>query len=100
MIVFGVSAVLLASMGGAIIAAPVTIPLLVISSRRHATLIFRAVGAVLVGLTAGEVAWALTYVTVEEAKPWIWLVPLVIAVAAGAAVALGVSSGPVAHGHR
>lgn len=97
-VVFGVSAILLASMGGAIIAAPVTIPLIVVASRRHPTAAFRAVGAVLVGLTSGEVVWALTYLAIEEAKPWIWLLPLVVALAAGVAV-LGASSHTLVHDH-
>jgi hypothetical protein len=98
LVVFGVSAVLLASMGGAIVAAPVTIPLIVVASRRHPTVAFRAVGAVLVGLTAGEVVWALTYLAIEEAKPWIWLLPLVVALPAAVAV-LGASSRSVVHDH-
>ena len=82
-VVFGVAAFLLLSMGGAIVAAPVTVPLMAVAVRRHPTPAFRTAGALLVALTLAEVAWALTYVTVAEARPWIWLLP-VLAASAGA----------------
>jgi hypothetical protein len=85
-VVFTASAVLLLSMGGAVVAAPVTVPLMVVTARRRPTPAFRGTAAVLVALTVGEVAWALTYVTAGEAPPWIWLVPLVACAAAGVAV--------------
>jgi len=82
--VFAVAAFLLVSMGGAIVAAPVTVPLMYIVSRRHPTGAFRIAAAVLGGLTMAETAWALTYLLMTEAKPWIWAVPL----ASGAAAAV------------
>ena len=81
MVVFGAAAFLLVSMGGAIVAAPVTVPLMVTAVRRHPTPAFRTVGAALVALTVAEVAWALTYVTAGEARPWIWLLPALAALA-------------------
>ncbi len=79
------SAFLLLSVGGAaIVAAPLTIPLLYLALRggRMGTG-FRVAAVVIAALTVAEVAWAATYLTVEEAQPWIWLVPI----AAGAATA-------------
>ena len=73
-------------MGGAIIAAPLTVPLMFVATRRHPTAAFRAIGALLIGATVAEVAWALTYLVADEAKPWIWLIPLVAAIAAMAAL--------------
>jgi hypothetical protein len=43
----------------------------------------RWTAAVLGGLTAAELAWFLVYVTAEEARPWIWLVPLMAAATTG-----------------
>ena len=70
--------------GAAVVAAPVTIPLMLILSRRHPTTIFRVAGLVLVGLTAAEVAWALTYLQLQETQPWIWFVALLAGVIAAA----------------
>lgn len=39
-----------------------------------------------------EVAWAITYLALEEAKPWIWLVPL--AAATATIVAFAAESSP------
>jgi hypothetical protein len=80
-VVFGVAAFLLLSMGGAIVAAPVTVPLMAVAVRRHPTLAFRTAGAILIALTVAEVAWALTYVTAGEAGPWIWLLPALASLA-------------------
>lgn len=74
--VFAVAAFLLLSMGGAILAAPLTVPLLLLAWRRHPTTAFRAVDMVLTGLTVAEVVWALTYLQLEEMQPWVWLLPL------------------------
>src|SRR5215831_2103921 len=84
--VFCVSGFLLVSMGGAIVAAPITIPLMWVVTRRHATPAFRVAGSLLVGATLAELVWALTYIAIDEAKPWIWLLPLVAAVAVMAAL--------------
>ena len=89
LVLFAVAAFLLASMGGAIVAAPVTVPLMVLAARRHPTPAFRSAATALVALTMGEVVWALTYLAVEEDMPWIWLLPLLGTLGAGAAVSLG-----------
>ena len=84
---FSVTAFLLISMGGAVFAAPLTVPLMFVVTRRHPTTTFRTIGAVLTGATVAEVVWALTYVVADEAKPWIWLLPLVGAVVSMIALA-------------
>jgi len=72
-----VSAFLLISMGGAIIAAPVTLPLLWISLRRPGlNRPWKVTAAVVLALTAAEFTWAAVYLTLGESKPLIWLVPL------------------------
>lgn len=86
-VVFAISGLLLLSMGGAIVAAPVTVPLMVLAVRRHPTPSFRTAGTVLVALTLAEVAWALTYVTAGESRPWIWLLPTLAALTGAAALA-------------
>jgi ABC-type cobalamin transport system permease subunit len=77
LVVFVVASFLLLSMGGVIVAAPVTVPLMYVASRRHPTPAFHAAGVVLGALTVAEVVWALTYIQVYEAQPWIWLLPVV-----------------------
>jgi len=79
-----VSALLLLSMGGAIFAAPLTLPLLYLAVRGDRIGAgLRTAAVVIAALTVAEVAWAATYLAVAEAKPWIWLLP----VAAGLATA-------------
>ncbi|MCU1430224.1 MAG: hypothetical protein JWL83_4224 [Actinomycetia bacterium] len=87
MLVFGVSGFLLLSMGGAIVAAPLTVPALVIVRHRHPSATFRVVAAILAAATIAEVAWALTYLALGETAPWIWLIPLVAGIATLAATA-------------
>ncbi len=82
-VTFCVAAFLLTSMGGAILAAPLTLPAMYVASRQHPTRGFRQAAVVLSALTAAEVVWALTYVWIREAKPWIWLLPLVGGVSTG-----------------
>lgn len=93
------SAFLLLSMGGAaIVASPLTLPLLYLALRgdRLGTGL-RVAAVVIAALTVAEVAWAATYLAVDEAKPWIWLLP----VAAGIGTA-GVFAGrwPERHAWR
>lgn len=75
------AAFLLVTVGGAIVAAPLTLPLLYLISRRHPGRGMRITATVVGGLTCVEAVWAACYLAFEEAKPWIWLLPL----AAGAA---------------
>jgi hypothetical protein len=80
-VVFVVAAFLLVSMGGAILAAPVTLPLMYLGVRRHPTRPFCTIGGLLSALTVGEVVWAAVYVSAGEPKPWIWVLPVIGAVA-------------------
>jgi Na+/melibiose symporter-like transporter len=75
LVTFVVAGFLLVSMGGAIVAAPVTVPLMLLAASRCPTRGFRATALVLSALTVVEVLWAVTYLTVEERQPWIWLMP-------------------------
>lgn len=75
-VLLGVCAVLLVSFGGAVIAAPVTIPLLLFSVRSGPTRSYRTLTGVVVVLTTAEFVWALTYTVQGEAKPVIWLAPV------------------------
>ncbi len=96
-VVLLVAAFLLLTMGGAIIAAPFTIPLLWKISR--GTTRWRArLAAVLAALTTVEVVWAATYVSVGDAKPCVWLVPLTCGVAC-AVVFVRANSAPTRIGH-
>lgn len=85
---FVVCGVLLMSFGGAVIAAPVTLPLLSLAVRRHPTAGFRWTGGVLAGLTTVELVWALVYLAQGEEQPWIALVPVAAGVAVVAAFVL------------
>jgi hypothetical protein len=79
-----VSAFLLLSMGGAIVAAPLTLPLLYLAVRSgRLNTGLRKAAIVVAGLTVAEVVWAATYLAVAEAQPWIWL----LSAAAGAVMA-------------
>ena len=83
-VVFAVAGFLLLSMGGAVIAAPATVPLMHIAASHHRTPAFRCLAVVLSALTVAEVAWALTYLALDEARPWIWLLPSIAVVAVAA----------------
>jgi hypothetical protein len=61
-------------MGGAILAAPVLLPLLWWVARTTGRVI-RVVGAILAALVVGEVAWAGVYLVVGERQPYIWVLP-------------------------
>ncbi|MGH8990137.1 MAG: hypothetical protein ACRDZ7_01255 [Acidimicrobiia bacterium] len=88
--VLALSAFLLISMGGAIVAAPVTVPLLLLAIRRGVLTGGMRTAAVIVGgLTVAQVGWAATYLILDESQPWIWLLPL----AAGAAGMVGLVRG-------
>jgi hypothetical protein len=81
-VLFVVAAVLLISAGGAgVVAAPVTLPLMLLVVARHPS------GAVIGGLTAAALAWGLLYLIGGEVAVLIWLVPLTAGAAAVAAMA-------------
>jgi hypothetical protein len=65
---------LLLSMGGAILAAPVLLPLLWWAARTTGRGV-RLLGAILAALVVGEVAWAGVYLVVGERQPYIWALP-------------------------
>jgi hypothetical protein len=69
-----VGTVLLLSMGGAILAAPVLLPLLWWATRTTGRWV-RVIGAILAAPVVGEVAWAGVYVVVGERQPYIWALP-------------------------
>ena len=77
--VFGAAGFLLLSMGGAIMGAPVTVPLMIRAAGRQRGRPWRPAAALLGAATLAEVAWAATYLTIGEARPWIWLLPLATA---------------------
>lgn len=70
-----VAAFLLISFGGAIVAAPLSVPFLVWAARASSSKSYRIGAGIVVVLTMAEVVWALTYLAIGEAKPAIWLVP-------------------------
>lgn len=83
-----VSAFLLLSMGGAIVAAPLTLPVLYLIVRSgQCGPGPRAAAVVVAALTVAEVTWAATYLTVAEAEPWIWLLPAAAGAVTGSALA-------------
>jgi hypothetical protein len=65
---------LLGSMGGAILAAPVLLPLLWWTARTT-TRGVRLLGMILAALVVAEVAWAGVYLVVGERQPYIWALP-------------------------
>jgi hypothetical protein len=81
--VVATSALLLLSMGGAVPAAPVTLPAMVLALRRHPSRTLRRLGAVVGGLTTAEVVWAGVYVLAGEAQPWVWLLPAAVGALGG-----------------
>jgi hypothetical protein len=83
-----VSAFLLLSMGGAIVAAPLTVPLLYLAIQgRPIGAGLRLAAVVIAALTVAEVAWAATYLAVAEAQPWIWLLPVATGIGTAGAFA-------------
>ena len=86
--IFLIAIVLLISVGGeGIVTAPLMIPLLYIRVRMRPTKPFKFVGGLLAALTAAELGWGITYRLAGDAepKPWIWLVPLLGAIATATA---------------
>jgi hypothetical protein len=77
-LVLPVTAFLLLTYGGAIVAAPVSLPLLAWTARTSPSRWVGAAAAVVAGLTATEVAWAAFYVTIGERSPWIVAVPVAV----------------------
>jgi hypothetical protein len=85
-VAFVVAGFLLFSIGGlGLVAAPVTLPLLVLVVRRHPSRAFRTAGAVIGGLSAAELTWGLVYIVAGEVAVAIWVLPI----ACGLATAFG-----------
>ena len=92
-VLVAVSGFLLLSMGGAIVAAPLTLPLLYFAVRSgEVGARLRVAAIAIAALTVAEVAWAATYLAVAEVGPWIWLLP----VAAGTSTAAALARPPAA----
>ncbi len=88
LVVVAVGGFLLLSMGGAILAAPLMLPLLYLTIRSdRAGAGLRAAAVLVATLTVAEIAWAATYLAVAEARPWIWLLPVVAGSTAAAVFA-------------
>ena len=81
-----VAGFLLVTMGVAIVAAPLTLPLLFRAVKRHHRRAFRTAAAVVGGLTAAELAWALVYFVAGETPVAIWLLPTASALATATAL--------------
>ncbi len=81
-LILAASALLLVTFGGAVVAAPLTLPLLVHTGRTTTSRTIRGLVAVVAGLTAAQVAGALVYVAVGESQPSIWLMPAVAGILA------------------
>jgi len=84
--ILGGAAFLLLTMGGAIVSAPVVLPLLAWTAVRTPSTQLRILAAVLAALTAAEVGWAGVYLTLGEGQPWIVAVPTLAAVVAAVVV--------------
>ena len=84
--VLGGAGFLLLTMGGAIVGAPLVLPLLAWTAGRTPSTRVRALAAVLAALTAAEVGWAAVYLTLGEGQPWIVAVPVMAAILAAAVV--------------
>ena len=84
--IFLLATFMLITMGAGIVTAPLIIPLLYIRVRMRPTRTFRIVGGLLAALTATELGWGITFLIASpaEPKPWIWLIPVLAAVAVGA----------------
>ena len=92
-----VTLVLMASMGGGFLLLPLLVPFHLWAARTSGS-IGRIVWSLLPGVTAGMVVWAAVYVSVGEAKPFIWLVPM-LAAAVAVIAALHASGGSRAAKH-
>ena len=70
---------LLLTYGGAIFAAPITIPLLTYSTaRRILTGWWGILNGVALVLTLAQSTWAVVYFTLGESAPAIWIIPIII----------------------
>jgi hypothetical protein len=78
---------LLTSVGGAAAyASPITLPVLFLVARSSRQTAEGLLWAVLAAGSALETGWVLTYLAMGETAPWIWLLPILAAIAAGTIV--------------
>lgn len=82
-----VTLLLMASMGGGFLLLPLLVPFHLWAARTSGP-IGTVLWSFLPGVTAGMVMWAAVYVSVGEATPFIWLVPMLAAAAAIVAAVL------------
>jgi hypothetical protein len=76
--------VLLTSVGGAgAVAAPLLLGLQLLAARSSRVVTEAPGWALLAAATTAEAIWALIYLGPGESKPWIWLIPTVVALPVG-----------------
>jgi hypothetical protein len=76
--------VLLTSVGGAgAVVAPLLLSLQLLAARSSRVVTAAPVWALLAAVTTAEAIWALTYLGLGESRPWIWLIPTVVALPVG-----------------
>ena len=86
----GITLLLLSSVGGlALVAAPVLLPLHFLAARSSRVTFIKVLWALLGAATAAEATWMLTYLAIAESQPWIWLLPSIAVVVAGAVILFG-----------
>jgi hypothetical protein len=79
--------VALGSVGGVgVYAAPILLVLHFLAARNSRSVPMRVVWGLLAAATAAEGMWGLTYVALGKKEPLIWLLPAVVAAAAGGTV--------------
>ena len=73
------AAALLFSMGGAILAAPVTVPVVTYAiTRDELTRGWRIAGGLILALTLAQCAWAVGFFVLDETHLAVWLYPVVV----------------------
>jgi hypothetical protein len=75
--------------GAGAIAAPVLLPLHFLAARSSHTTAIKLLWALLGAATVAEAIWVVTYLALDESQPFIWLLPGLAALVAGAAIVLG-----------
>lgn len=91
-----ITVLLMASMGGGFLLLPLLVPFHVWAARTSGP-IGRVLWSILPGVAAGMVVWAAVYVSLGEVQPFIWLIPLLAAVAAVSATLFASSRRPVSY---
>jgi len=85
-----ITVLLLGSSGGVgVVASPVLLALQFLAARTSRRASEVLLWALLASATGLEAAWAITYLALGEAMPWIWLVPTLVGIAFGIIVFVG-----------